>query len=188
MLTNNTLDGEKYRELWFFSFVFSYICRISRKLFAIWFSESFHISSLFPATALVQMTIISQLEYYVVSLVSILVVVLSSPHTAASVFLPKAELFPTCFKFSICSTLFWEWNPVPWPAGLTWLGQGTATGDGSLLPKHTACSPEGFYIGGSLCLESSRQHLCTAGSCSPAQVPVWESPSQGHLLWTTFEK
>lgn len=72
-------------ELWgivIFFFVFSHICRISKKSFTILCT-----ASLFTAPALVQITVISHLDYFnnLRGLsVSLLVLVLPSRHTAAS--------------------------------------------------------------------------------------------------------
>lgn len=166
-----------------FCFVFSYICRISKKFFAIRYSDSFQTSSLFTATVLVQITIISHLNYFNSLLhglsVSILVLVLSSLHRAASEFFSKAELLHICFRFCIRSTLFLELKPfaMAGKADPNWLGLFSAA------QTYCACSPEGFYTCVPFAGGLFPQHLCMAGSCSPFR-PLFE----GHLLRDTFSE
>lgn len=114
---------------------------------------------------------------------SILVLVLSSLHGAASEFFSKAELLHICFKFCILSTMFLELKPfaMAGKADPNWPGH---SHPGLLSAAQTYCawSPEGFYTCVPFAGGLFPQHLCMAGSCSPFR-PLFEGNFIRHIFF-----
>lgn len=114
--------------------------------------------SLFPAPALVRITIISHLDYsHSLRGLSVSLLVLAAPslHIAACVFFLKVVCLHICFKVSICSPLLLEWPfAMAGKADLRWPGCGH-TGLRSVAQTHRAASRRAFIQVVSLCLKHS---------------------------------
>lgn len=175
------MDGENYGELCFSSLYFP--------IFFVEFPKSllqFYVLplSLFTAPALVQITIISHLDYFNSPRglsVSLLVLVLPSHHTAASVLFSKLALLHVSFKVSRCSILLLEWPfAMAGKADLRWLGHShtglrSAAQTPVLLPRELL--ERWFPLAETL--SAFPQRLGTAGSYSPFRFLF-----EGHLLRT----